>query len=421
MQARRATPFLLALVASLSGCADVMQRVPVIGGRTTEATEADLRNALGIWSVSFSSLVTAASDRIRAETKERTVRRNTLIWQLRMIPLARQAAFRPDAQEAYVASLALATAQAAYLESGDGRELFGAQQHIAASAASKLERDVVDVGANFLSSSQLERLQKEVDALVAQHPIGNVFAADALVQGFADPTVRLSFGWVLDLPMVPFRALAGVSDTAQAVHDFNETARQFTETVNDLPHLTRYELELLLYDAEDLETTERTLAAVEAFAANADRMSKVAETLPEEVGAELAARLEDARATIAELDAALARAEALTGPLQHVADRVGDASTQWTTLLGEMRASDGEKSEGRPFDVREYESAAGRIADASREVRSLVADLNGLDLSQAKALVDLATWRAAALIVVFFLALVVYRAIAARLRGSGRT
>lgn len=408
---------LVLFVLWLTGCANVTQRIPTlgIGPETSAATASELRAALGVWSTSFSSLVTAASDRIRAESKERAVRRHTLLWQLRMIPLARDAAFRPDAQEAYVAGLAVATAQHAYLTDGEGRALFGAQQAIAADAASKLEQDILALGRVFLSERQIQRLQTEVDALVAQHPIRGVFAADAVVQGFSDPKVRGTFSWVVDLPMVPFRALSGVSDTAQAIHAFNETAHEFTETVNELPHLTRWELELLLYDAEELESVDRALAAAESFALGAERISGAAETLPAELGAELAARLEQARATITELDAALVRAEQLAGPLQHVADRVGDASAQWTGLLTEMRA-DADENGDRPFDVREYESAAGRIADASHEIRALVTELKQLDAAGAEALVDRAAWRGALLIGVFFAALAAYRILSSRLR-----
>lgn len=418
MQTIRAAALGLLASLAVAGCANVTQRVPglaMVTGRSQEATASELRSALVEWSGSFASLVTAASDRIRAQSKDRDIRRHTLLWQLRMIPLARGAAFRPDAQEAYVAALALASAQHAYLTEGEGRALFGPEQEIAAGAAHQLEQDVLALGRVFLSDRQIERLQGEVDALVDKHPIRGAFAADALVQGFSDPSVRGTFSWVLDLPMVPFRALSGVSDTAQAVHDFNQTAREFTETVDELPHLTRWEIELLLYDAEELESVQRALAAAESFALGAERISSAAETLPQEVGAEMAARLEEARATIAELDAALVRAEAVAGPLERVADRVGDASAQWTTLLTEMRADEGQ-GDGRPFDVREYESAADRIAGATREIRGLVTELNALDASRAEALVDRAAWRGALLIGVFFAALAAYRLLVWRLR-----
>ena len=402
-------------VAFVPSCANVRAHLPALPNAAQGGpTAAELHNALGGWAIAFQGLVVAACDRIRAATRERDPRRTSLIWQIRMIPLSKQAAFRADEQEAYVAALALATAQHEYLANGEGRNLFGAQQGIAIEAARQIEEDALRVGHAFLNDRQLERLQKEVDELVAQHPIRGSFAADALLQGFAEKSSRGMFSWVIDLPMVPFRALAGVSDTAQAVNSFNETAQEFTETVADLPHLTRWQLELLLYDAEELEAVDRALVAAESFADGAERISGVAETLPEELGAEFAARLEEARATLAELDSALARAENLSGPLTHVADRVGEASTQWTALLAELGRD--EAGEGRPFDVREYEAAASRVADASRELRALVAELRGLDAGVGAALLNAAAWRAGLLILVFFAALVTYRLAASRMR-----
>lgn len=404
------------LSTGLVACADVTQRMRQIGLDAVAggATESELSEAMANWASGFASLVTGTSDRIRGASKLRETRRNTLLWQLRMIPLAHRAAFAPDPQQAYVMSLALATAQHDYLATGDGRALFGAQQAIAVDAAKELEQEVLELGSAFLSAGQIARLQKQVDELVAQHPIQGVFTADTLVTGLSESTAGGGFGWIVDLPMVPFRALSGVSDTAQAVSDFNETARAFTQTVNELPHQTRWELELLLYDAEELESVERALAAAESFATGADRISEAAETLPNLLGAELAGRLEEARATIQELDAALARAEGLSGPLVHVADRVGEASAQWTAMLTEMRA--GDDGDGRPFDVREYEATAVRIAEATQDLRGLVGELKGLDPAASRSLLDAAVWRAALLILVFFAGLIAYRVVVSRLR-----
>lgn len=417
MRSSRALCCGLALVALVAGCTSVRATLAAFPGAAPAGpTAADLHAALAVWARSFQGLVVAACDQIRAASREREARRSSLIWQIRLIPLSKQAAFLPDAQEAYVTALALATAQRDYLESGEGRELFGAQQPIAVDAARQIQANAVGVGRAFLNDRQLARLQAEVDQLVARHPIRGTFGAEALFEGFAETSSSGLFSWVIDLPMVPFRALSGVSDTAQAVSAFNETAREFTDTVADLPHLTRWQLELLLYDAEELEAVDRALLAAESFADGAERISGAAETLPQQLGAELAARLEQARATLAELDSALARAENLSGPLAHVADRVGEASAQWTALLAELGEGEEAEAEGRPFDVREYESAADRIADASRELRALVADLRGLDAGAGTALLNAAFLRAGLLILVFFVALAAYRFAASRLR-----
>jgi len=417
MRSARAAGFASILATALVGCASVRAVLPELWGAAQGGpTAADVHAALAAWAESFQSSLVAASDRIRTATRERDPRRNSLLWQLRMVPVSRQAAYRPDPQEAYVASLAVATAQSEYLTSGEGKALFGAQQPLATGAAQQIEQDVIEIGQQFLSAQQLERLQKQVDQLVSQHPIRGVFAVDALLEGFSDPSARYTFAWVVDLPMVPFRALSGVSDTAQSIQAFNETAQKFTETVADLPQLTRWQLELLLYDAEELEAVDRALSAAESFSGGADRIASVAETLPRDLGAELAARLEEARGTIAQLDAALARAERLTGPLEHVSDRIGVASEQWTTLLGEMRADDAGEKEGPPFDVREYGTAADQIGNASQQVRDLVTQLGALDGAAGRALIDQATWRAGGLIVLFFAALLAYRFAASRMR-----
>jgi hypothetical protein len=419
MFSRRAAA-LLGLAAYLTGCAGVAERVPGLpmGAQAIGATEDDLHAALSAWAVTFASLVGSTADEIRAETRDRAVRRNAVLWQLHMIPLARLAAFRPDAKTAYVASLALSVAQREYLTVGKGRELFGDRQSTAADAAIRLEQEVVDLGGVFLSERQLARLRKQVDDVIAQHPIEGTFASEALIHAFADPTQRKNFTWVTDLPMTPFRALSGVSDTAQAVQNFNETAREFTAVVSQLPQQSRWQAELLLYDAEELESVERALSAAESVAAGAQEISGAAATLPEELGAEMAARLNEAKVVLAELDSALARAQALGEPLTRVADRIGEASAQWTALLAEMRSDSREAGDrGRPFDVREYESAAVRIAEASRGLRELVAEINGLDASGAAAIVDRAAWRGALLIVVFFASLAVYRVLVSRLRN----
>jgi hypothetical protein len=408
----------LFVAIGLAGCAEVV-RMPIAIVREAKPgpTEDDLHASLAVWENSFASLVGSTADQIRAESGDRSARRNAVLWQLRMIPLSRLAAFQADPQRAYVGSLALARAQHDYLRTGEGQALFGEQQPLAVDAASRIEQEIVDLGHLFLSNRQLARLRKQVDEVIAAHPIRGTFAMEALVGSFVDPKQRQNFTWVTELPMAPFRALSGVSDTAQAVQNFNETAREFTAVVNQLPQLSRWQLELLLYDAEELDAVARALAAAESVAEGAQGLSSAAATLPEELGAEMAARLRDAQAAIAELDAALARAQALGEPLTHVADRVGEASAQWTALLTEMRA-DGDRDEGgRPFDVREYESAAVRIADASRGIRELVSEINGLDASGAAGLVDRATWRVALLIVVFFAALAAYRVVVARLRS----
>src|SRR5688572_17076874 len=182
---------LLVLGIALVGCAKVA-RVPgaVMRGGTGGPTETELHASLGVWAASFESFVGATADQIRAESADRTVKRHAVLWQLRMIPLARLAAFQPDPQSGYVSSFTLARAQSEYLHAGHGSSLFGEQQARAREAARRLEQEATDLGHLFLNDRQLSRLRKQVDELIAQHPIQGVFAADALIASFVDPKRR---------------------------------------------------------------------------------------------------------------------------------------------------------------------------------------------------------------------------------------
>lgn len=68
----------------------------------------------------FASLVAATADEIEDLPDSRRVRRSTLIWRLRMIPMAQELAFGDDPQESYVESLGFTFAMR-NRAAGDGR------------------------------------------------------------------------------------------------------------------------------------------------------------------------------------------------------------------------------------------------------------------------------------------------------------
>ena len=151
--------------------------------------------------------------------------------------------------------------------------------------------------------------------------------------------------------------------------------------VNELPQQVRWQLELLLYDAEELETVERALAAAASLAESAQGFSSTAAELPAALGAEMAARIHEAR------------------PRSRTSTRRSRVRNTWRNrsptwrIASARRARSGRRCSpscapttasedgGRPFDVREYEAAAARIGEASLGVRALVEELNRLDAS----------------------------------------
>ena len=143
----RTTLLLLAALSTLS-CSAVswvgQQIMHPMGGGATTLDE--LRAGLLDFSSSFTVLVTEAADRISVETREPKKRRLTLLWKIRMPPLAQEAASDQNPRTGYVEALTIAVAQRQYFQDGAGASLFGAQQPIALDAAKEIEQSALALG-----------------------------------------------------------------------------------------------------------------------------------------------------------------------------------------------------------------------------------------------------------------------------------
>lgn len=415
----------LCLLALASGCAPL--QLPFWRdtlGMTRGVTLESLQQDLAFLASSFAAAVTTASDDISDASTSRRVRRSALVWRLEMIPAVQRAAFSDDPRGAYVRTLVLCVLQRRYLESGDGRDLFGEQQGIAVEAATRLEQDAAAFGERFLTPTELRRVVAEANELAQKYPMqGREFSLQRAISGSRELQQSDVFTSVLSIPLAPFRALEGVDSGAQAIREFNVTARHFTDLAAQLPEQLRGELELLLYDFEDRDTVVQGLAAFETLAASADRASLVVEELPEE----LQSALGGPEGSVSRISATIQQLRDLVVPLEGAAQSLRDASLAWREVIGSRAERDAEPDTGPGFDVREWESAAAAVGDAAGKLRGLAQEAGGLGgtgtgaadaLSRA---IDRAFWRAATLLALFFVLLIAYRLIAARLaRGPER-
>lgn len=379
-------------------------------GVGSSMTEDELRNELAGFAARFAAIVGDAAEDIRDATQDRTIRRRTLVWRMRMIPPVQESAFTDSAKEGFLRILGISVAQSLYLREGDGRNLFGAQQPIAVSAAELLQNDAMEIGSRFLGTPErLAKVMAEVESIAAKNPIvGRDFSIQRLQNARAKIHTSESLLGVLTLPLAPFRALEGVDTGAQSIRDFNVTARQFSLIIAQLPDQLRAEMELLLYDIEDRETVVHGLAAIEAMAASAERASLAIEKLP----ADVQQSLEHSQGALQEANKALLSAREVVVPFGQVSENLKLAGDAW----GGIFARDPNAPPGRPFDVREWQSTATQIGTSANELRALATEINTMTGgTQLQAAVDHATWRAAQLVAFFFALLVAYRLLAWRL------
>jgi hypothetical protein len=414
-------------LAGALGCRGTLTGLlPPLPFRESRITEEELHEEVLQAEARFSLTVTTAADAIAQQSNDRAVRKSALVWKVRMIPMAQRAALAPLPTEGLVQLLALSGSQRAYLTDGAGRDMFADQQETARTAAIAIDEDFRALAARILPPEQAARLLGQVDEVTRTNPIRGEFALETARRAYAALADQGSLNWFLRAPMAPFRALEGVESGAQAIHEFNTTARQFNDLVNSLPEQTRWQMELFLYDLEDRQTVVAAVDAAQAIAESAERLSLAAEELPETTRRELVALLEESaqgqaelretlsalRETLASADSALGNARPLAESLERIAANVDAAGKSWQGVIEAVRARDDtpRDPDARPFDVLDYERTATRIATTASELRALVADLRGG--APGGSLLDALLWRALALVAGSFALLLVYRVLA---------
>ena len=437
---------------SLPGAASVRSALWPWGANDAAFTEEDLREDVAGYAARFAATVSATADEIRSEAADAERKRRALLWKIRIVPLADEAAFISDPERAYVALFALATAQRDYLVSGAGARVFGDAQGVAVAASEELVDEARKIGTRFLDPAQQARLDEQVTALASQHPIRGIFVPE-IVQAAVNATAPGgSFDWVISLPLAPFRALEGVDSGAQAIREFNATAQSFNRIVADLPQRLRWNVELFSYELEQQGAVESARASLVSVASSADAFSRAVATLPAELREQASLLIRQIEAGQGELQRTLAEARGLAPlaqSLERTAAEVKQAGEAWTALVEQARAPGPPPAPGeppaRPFDIAEYGRAAEQVTLAAAEARALLADVRALGgdgerdagfgrLGEAagrvegggRALVNLAAWRALELMLAAFALAFAYRRIEARLargregRGAGR-
>jgi hypothetical protein len=409
------------------GCA-LRQWLPLGGPPPGAYSEDDLHADLAEFADRFDAQVSAATDEINRTTTNREIRKRALMMKLHSIPVVQETAYDEDPQHALGDLMVVMILLRHYLTDGDGREILGDAQPIARQAVNELNDDLRAIANKVASPENVAKAVAEIENFARRNSIrGGEFNLQRARKTAATIDRQGALGAIVGVPLAPFRALEGVSAGAAAIHEFNDTAEHFAHIVEALPRRTRWQIELLLYDVEDREAVAQTLAALQSVAASADRAAVAIDRLP----ADLEAAFDDSEAALAEANRALVAARELMDPLRDTAEQLQRASASWATILArDERAT----PTGRPFDIREWTTAARQLGATAAELRGLTDELQALTESgrlgsaladataaadtRMQALVDRAAWRGAQLLAGAFALLVAYRLVAARLRRS---
>jgi len=434
-------------VLAISGCTlptKATSRVPFADVRPRLSKE-ELAGLLQQFEDTFEATIREAAERIVALQPDRRTRRLAALWQMRLIPMARDILNQDDAVHSLLDSWALCVRLRDFFEEGDGREMFGENQAIAQAAARRALDDIEQIATLILPPENLDLARSAIEDLARQFPLRGEFSGSVVRTAVQQPEKNADvIASVLAAPMAPFRAFEGIDRGAAAIQGFTAVAARMTDTVNDLPETIRLQSQLLLMEIEELESVQATVASLGEFARNSSRFTTAFEQLPQNLRREITLAAEDlergqegvretlreAREVAARINEALGRVESAAACVEQTATQTAAAGEAWTgtfrsitEMVASFRAPDDQRgaeplpvsrgpssassppeeghrgptglvdAERRGFDVNDYtraaqalDRAALRLQDLTREIRQFV-ESNELEtsLSQTEA------------------------------------
>lgn len=262
-----------------TGCHQISRPTGLIEESPTASklTSRQLRILVNDYVVRFSDQVERDSDRILAHTSDPTIRRNALRWKINGISSCFRAASRQDSLGAYLDVWVLNRQMQQLFTSPVGKQLFGNQQAIAQATCQSLEIqlrlmekaiggdlnifDGVVVGADFVTS------------YAASHPIADLYFDRDLMGVEYVGQVQPASEELLDV----------VGNLENHLEDLERLSRLYAA---HLPKQARWEAELLLLDAVQIESIAQPLREFSTATDSVVRLAATADALPQLVAQE---------------------------------------------------------------------------------------------------------------------------------------
>jgi uncharacterized protein YukE len=416
----------------IAGCASNQGQQSTAKSKTTpdtEYTEEDLHQDLLNYASRFDAVIRSTSSRIAKRSDDQEIQRRSLLWKIRLIPLASELAVQSNPQESYLDLSLLTEMMKQYLTTGEGKNIFGPHQELAREASRELEAKILEIGTKFLSEKRMKKFRKQVRESAKDHTIrGENFSVESFksyVQKVEDQ--RNIFRSIVNVPLSPFNALQGVGSTPTAIQEVNKTMEDMIEVVEGFPKVVRWQTELLLYNLENRETVDEILAQTQKLNETADELTSTFQKYPSDLERLLkksSPQLQQANETSKQLNK-------LVGQTRSLMKQVQKTSTEWKPLIESMAEQNGEddaSSEGP--GLKEFRATMKQTNRSVKNLRKLAVELknilesDGLEKTPSRLkslgthtressqqLIDYAFLRAIQLLGLLFAALLLYRTV----------
>jgi hypothetical protein len=324
----------LSALVLLAGCTQphIFQPRPTSApvAEQSNLSKEELHSALDDFKDVFEATIKQAAGKIEVAATDASTRKNTLLWQVRMISACYMVYRQDEDLKMFLDLWTLCIRMNQYFQDGDGSDLFGAQQDLAVSAAQRLQDEIERIGRTFLSEEQLVKAKKDAEAFATANPIRTGFTgAVARTTTTATTGEPNALTALVTLPLAPFRAMGGVDRGADAIRGFTQVADRFTDDFETLPENVRWQLLLLLIELEDNKAISSALSSFERFSSSSTRLSETADKLPEELHRHASSLIEEIDSKQGNIQTTLVQAEKTAAAIDRTGQSVADAGRAW--------------------------------------------------------------------------------------------
>jgi hypothetical protein len=206
----------------------------------------------------MSGIIVQAADRVFANTTDRRIKRNALLWKIEGVSALRQALFQPDPVNAVVDTWVFSWQMINYFQTGPGKTDFGAQQAVALSACQHLESEINQLATTFTKSGDLSKVRALVQAEAAQYPIEiSIASRESILSHVNSRDVATSFS-----------VREAVGTISVTVEDLNRRIEIYSAQLLDQ---SRWEAELLVMDMGENYQLDKALPLAQSAVGSAGR------------------------------------------------------------------------------------------------------------------------------------------------------
>jgi hypothetical protein len=258
-----------ALVSGLAGCSLFSLRLP---DKPLPQRELNARMLTREFASTFAVRVEIAADDIAARSTDPATQLNTVRWKLGASKASQHAATQMTPMMALLDTWAFAEQMQQFFDTGAGAQLFGEDQRVARDTAGALAADAQQLARGLSSGAELAAYRDFITRYTQEHPLVDL--------GFARTSVVAQ--WTAETNQHA-TLIESVGSVSQSMSDVSERVRMFGERA---PSQAVWEARLAMTDA-GFGAAEMSRAFARADE-SLDRLSRVAESSPEELHAAIA-------------------------------------------------------------------------------------------------------------------------------------